>query len=85
MKTIGIFLQALFFSCLLFCPAGSPLLAAEYPFGLLLVGPANDHGWSQAHFEAGQAMEKVLPGAKMLYIDKVNPRPAGNHHPDASR
>lgn len=73
MKTIGIFLQALVFSCFLCCLSASPLLAGEYPFGLLLVGPANDHGWSQAHFEAGQAMEKVLPGAKMLYIDKVNP------------
>ncbi|MFH0783048.1 MAG: BMP family ABC transporter substrate-binding protein [Pseudomonadota bacterium] len=73
MKTIGLFLQALVFSCFLFCSLGSPLFAADYPFGLLLVGPANDHGWSQAHFEAGQAMEKVFPGAKMLYIDKVNP------------
>lgn len=73
MKNITIFLQAVVFSCLLFCPTGQPLLAADYPFGLLMVGPANDHGWSQAHFEAGQAMEKVFPGAKMLYIDKVNP------------
>ena len=73
MKNIGTFLQAVIFSCLLFCPTGSPLFAADYPFGLLLVGPAADHGWSQAHFEAGQAIEKVFPGAKMLYIDKVNP------------
>jgi len=47
--------------------------AGDYPFGLLLVGPANDHGWSQAHFEAGKEIEKILPGARMLYIDKVNP------------
>jgi simple sugar transport system substrate-binding protein len=73
MKNIVTILQAVFFSCLLFCPTGSTLLAADFPFGLLLVGPAGDHGWSQAHFEAGQAMEKALPGAKMLYIDKVNP------------
>ncbi|MBU1565096.1 MAG: BMP family ABC transporter substrate-binding protein [Proteobacteria bacterium] len=73
MKNIGIFLQSLVFCCFLFWPSGNVLLAAEFPFGLLLVGPANDHGWSQAHFEAAQAMEKVLPGAKMLYIDKVNP------------
>lgn len=73
MKTIGIFLQALAFSCFVLCLTGSSLFAAEYPFGMLLVGPANDHGWSQAHFEAGQAMEKIFPGAKMLYIDKVNP------------
>jgi len=50
-------------------------IAAEKPFtfGLLLVGPYNDHGWSQAHFEAGNYVEKSVPGTKMIYIDKVNP------------
>ena len=42
-------------------------------FGLLLVGPYNDHGWSQAHFEAGKYVEEKIPGTKMIYIDKVNP------------
>jgi len=42
-------------------------------FGLLLVGPYNDHGYSQAHFEGGKYVEKMLPGTKMIYIDKVNP------------
>jgi len=44
-----------------------------YTFGLLLVGPYNDHGWSQAHFEGGKYVEKMIPGAKMIYIDKANP------------
>jgi len=44
-----------------------------YTFGLLLVGPYNDHGWSQAHFEGGKYVEEMIPGAKMIYIDKVNP------------
>jgi simple sugar transport system substrate-binding protein len=50
-------------------------LAVEKPFtfGLLLVGPYNDRGWSQAHFEAGKFIEKTVPGTKMIYIDKVNP------------
>ncbi len=47
--------------------------AANFTFGLLMVGPANDHGWSQAHFEAAKIMEKDIPGTKMIYIDKVNP------------
>jgi simple sugar transport system substrate-binding protein len=49
--------------------------AADKPFifGLLLVGPYNDHGWSQAHFEGGKYVEKKVPGTKMIYIDKVNP------------
>jgi len=42
-------------------------------FGLLLVGPYNDRGYSQAHYEGGKYVEKMVPGAKMIYIDKVNP------------
>jgi simple sugar transport system substrate-binding protein len=51
------------------------VLAAEKSniFGLLLVGPYNDHGWSQAHYEGGKYVEKAVPGSKMIYIDKVNP------------
>ena len=57
-----------------FTPTG-PALAEEKPmiFGLLLVGPYNDHGWSQAHFDGGKYVEEKLPGTKMIYIDKVNP------------
>jgi len=74
MKSITTLVKALVVFCFLLLPANNAFSAGdEFPFGLLLVGPANDHGWSQAHFEAGQAMEKVFPGAKMLYIDKVNP------------
>jgi basic membrane protein A and related proteins len=42
-------------------------------FGLLLVGPYNDRGWSQAHYDAGKYVERQVPGTKMIYIDKVNP------------
>ena len=54
---------------------GTSAMAADEPFtfGMLLVGPYNDHGWSQAHFEGGQYVEAKVPGAKMIYIDKVNP------------
>jgi simple sugar transport system substrate-binding protein len=50
-------------------------LAAKDPFvfGLLLVGPYNDRGWSQAHYEAGHYVEKQIPDTRMIYIDKVNP------------
>ncbi len=41
-------------------------------FGMILVGPQNDHGWSQANYEAGQYVEQKL-GAKMIVLDKVNP------------
>src|SRR5512147_701582 len=49
-------------------PAGE-----QFVFGMLLVGPYNDNGWSQAHYEAGKYVEEKLPGTEMLYIDKVNP------------
>ncbi len=62
------------FAILLILTAGTSLGANKpFTFGLLLVGPYNDHGWSQAHYEAGLYAEKHIPGAKMIYIDKVNP------------
>jgi simple sugar transport system substrate-binding protein len=46
--------------------------AAPEPFviGMLLVGPANDHGWSQATFEGAQTAEQKL-GAKLIYLENV--------------
>lgn len=42
-------------AALLLTFGGTSALAADEPFtfGMLLVGPYNDHGWSQAHFEGG--------------------------------
>jgi len=54
-------------------PAHAQTTAKPFIFGLLLVGPYNDHGWSQAHYDAGLYVEKKVPGTKMVYIDKVNP------------
>jgi simple sugar transport system substrate-binding protein len=50
-----------------------PAASSEFVFGLLMVGPYNDRGWSQAHYDAGLYVEKNVPGAKMVYVDKVNP------------
>jgi len=44
----------------------------EFVFGMLLVGPYNDHGWSQANWDGGTYVESKLPGSKMVYVDKVN-------------
>ena len=52
--------------------APEPTQAAKpFTFGMILVGPQNDHGWSQANYDAGQYVEQKL-GAKMIVIDKVN-------------
>lgn len=47
------------------------MTAEGLTFGMILVGPQDDHGWSQAHYEAGLYMEEQL-GAEMIVLDKVN-------------
>jgi simple sugar transport system substrate-binding protein len=43
-----------------------------FTFGMILVGPENDRGWSQAHFDAGERVAE-LTGATMISLDTVNP------------
>lgn len=49
-------------------------MAADEPLvvGMILVGPRDDRGWSQAHFEAGEFLEERI-GAELLVVDSVNP------------
>ena len=55
-------------------PATEPSTAAEgITFGLVLVGPQNDHGWSQAHYEGGQYVVDNMPGAEMIVFESLNP------------
>lgn len=49
------------------------VVVEQFPFGVILVGPYNDHGWSEAHYIAGQYVERNLAGAKMIWLDKLNP------------
>jgi simple sugar transport system substrate-binding protein len=62
-------------------PVATEAPAEPFVFGMLLVGPYNDHGWSQAHYEAGLYVEENL-GAKMIYLDKVNPADRPGTTPD---
>ena len=41
----------------------------EFVFGVILVGPKNDRGWSQAHYEGGLYIEENLPGARMIVFE----------------
>jgi simple sugar transport system substrate-binding protein len=52
-------------------PTKAPEKPKEFNFGMLLVGPHNDHGWSQAHYDAGLYVEKKVTGAKMQYLENV--------------
>jgi len=49
----------------------------EVVFGVILVGPQNDRGWSQSHFEAGEYVEANFEGdATMLFFESLNPADA---------
>ena len=47
--------------------------AKPFTVGMILVGPYNDKGYSQAQYEGGRFIEANMPGSKMIYLDKVNP------------
>jgi phosphate transport system substrate-binding protein len=53
--------------------AGPGGAEGDLTFGVVLVGPRNDRGWSQAHYDAGLYVEENVPGTELIYIDKVNP------------
>ncbi len=46
-------------------PAAAPII------GLLLVGPANDAGWSQAHYDSMAYVQEKIPGTELLYLENV--------------
>ena len=47
--------------------------AEEFVFGVILVGPYNDHGWSEAHYTAAEYVTEKLPNTRFVYLDKLNP------------
>lgn len=52
---------------------GAPVTAQnEFVFGLIMVGPFDDNGWSEAHYEAGLYVEDNLEGARMVWVDRYN-------------
>jgi len=54
-------------------PAEEPAAeAAPLTFGMVLVGPKNDHGWSQAQAEGGQFIVDNLPGSEMILFESLN-------------
>jgi simple sugar transport system substrate-binding protein len=52
--------------------AEAPKETKKTTVGMILVGPINDGGWSQAHYDAMKRVEADA-GIKFLYVDKVNP------------
>jgi simple sugar transport system substrate-binding protein len=54
-------------------PAASGAAASDYAVGMVLVGPYNDKGWNQAHFDGIKAALAKMPDVRFEYVDKVNP------------
>jgi len=69
---------ALFLFVLVALAVLSPVAAQEdeFVFGMVLVGPAGDRGWSQAHFEGGHYVEAHIPGTRMIPFESLNPADA---------
>ena len=55
-----------------FAQAAPKATGPNLTVGLVLVGPYNDRGWSQAHYDGMQYALSKLPGTKLVYIDKAN-------------
>jgi len=70
---VGVLVAALLLSA---CGPAEPETPEEFVFGMILVGPKNDRGWSQAHYEAGQYIEENIEGAKMVVFESLNPADA---------
>ena len=52
-------------------PTAAPV--EELVFGVILVGPYNDRGWSEAHYTAAEYVTQKLPNTRFVYLDKLNP------------
>lgn len=45
----------------------------EFVYGVILVGPKNDHGWSQAHFEATEYVSEHVANSRAIVFESLNP------------
>jgi simple sugar transport system substrate-binding protein len=53
-------------------PPEAEVEVEDVTFGMVLVGPKNDRGWSQAHYEGGLYVEENLPGSSMIVFESLN-------------
>ena len=73
-KTVLVLFSTVILVALLFtaCKPATTPPPQKMTFGMLLVGPYNDHGWSQAHYDAAKYVQSKLPNLDFIYLDKVN-------------
>jgi simple sugar transport system substrate-binding protein len=48
-----------------------PPTMQPFTFGILLVGPKNDNGWSQATYDGALYAQAQIAGSKLLYLENV--------------
>lgn len=73
LSRLFLFVAAIAVAATAYGQSAPPAAGSNLTVGLLLVGPYNDHGWSQAHYDAIQYVVDKVPGVQMIYLDKVNP------------
>lgn len=83
-KSLGILFVALVsLSMAMATPSGGEAATKQLTFGLLMVGPYNDHGWSQAHYEAGRYVEEKVRSAERLGAGSAREIPSPRVIPEA--
>ncbi len=55
-----------------FGQSSMPAAGKNLTIGLVMVGPYNDQGWSQANYDGVEYVKKTVPGVDSIYIDKAN-------------
>ena len=71
MKNKVLFFLAIVMTLMVFIPVAAQD-DEEFIFGMVFVGPRDDRGWSQAHYEGGLYVEEHIPGTRMLYFESLN-------------
>ena len=54
--------------------AAEPAAAEDekFVFGLIMVGPRDEQGWSGAHFRAAEYVTEHIPNSEFIWFDKLN-------------
>lgn len=47
------------------------IVKGKFNVAVVLIGPHNDQGWSQSHYEGAEKMAKSLPGVNVAYVENV--------------
>ena len=71
-RSLFIVLLTMIFVLLLSACGGTETADENFVFGVILVGPKSDHGWSQAHYEGAEYVVEHMEGAEMIVFESLN-------------